>query len=75
MRLPGERSTSGKKGALESDLSHSIVCQPEKQIEEIEKPWVEEGEKPAVSGLGSQVKRVSGKKRSAVLKLRIRFSM
>lgn len=64
---------SEKKGALETDLSHSNICQLEKQIEEIEKPWVEEGGKPAVSCLGSQVKRVSGKERSAVLKLRIKF--
>lgn len=56
MRLPGERSTFEKKGALETDLSHSNICQLEKQVEETEKPWVEEGGKPAVSCLGSQVK-------------------
>lgn len=57
MRFPGERSTSEKKGTtLETDLSHSSICQLEKQTEEIEKPWVEEGGKPAVSCLGSQVR-------------------
>lgn len=70
MRLPGERSISGKQGTLETDLSHSNIFQPEKQIEEIEKAWAG---KPAVSCLGSQMKRVSGRKRSAVLKLRIKF--
>ena len=57
MRLLGERSTSVKKGAFKTALSLFNICQLEKQIEEIEKLWVEEGGRLTVSCLGSQVKR------------------
>lgn len=62
MRLLGERSTSVKKGAFKTALSLFNICQLEKQIEEIEKLWVEEGGRLTVSCLGSQVKKVSRKK-------------
>lgn len=49
--MPGERSTFGKKGALETALSPLNVCQQKKQTEAVEKPRVEEG--------GNQQGRVS----------------
>lgn len=59
MRLLGERSTSGKKVTLKTTMNHSNICQLGKQLEEIEKAWVEEGGKSAVSCVESQMKRIS----------------
>lgn len=62
MRLLGERSTSVKKDALKTALSPFNICHLGKQIEEIEKLWVEEGGKLTVACLENQGKKISRKK-------------